>query len=210
MGKDVLSGRLLGRFRLLEEIGSGGMGVVYRAHDERLDRDVALKVLPEGSLADEGARRQFRQEAQALARLNHPNIATIFDFDSQQNTDFLAMELLTGQTLVDKLRPGPLPQGAVIQFGIQIAGGLAAAHTQGILHRDLKPANLGLTADGRVKILDFGLAKLLAPGPDDATQTATGAGWVKGTIPYMAPEQLAWPASTLRRDGAYEPSLYRP
>jgi tetratricopeptide (TPR) repeat protein len=190
MEKDVLSGRVLGHFRLLEEIGSGGMGVVYRAHDERLDRDVAVKVLPAGALTDEAARKQFRQEAQALARLNHPNIATIYDFDCQEDTDFLAMELLTGQTLADKLLAGPLPQSTVIQFGMQIAGGLATAHEQGILHRDLKPANLGLTADGRLKILDFGLAKLLQPGPDDATQTLTGAGWVKGTIPYMAPEQL--------------------
>jgi len=147
MGKDVLSGRLLGHFRLLEEIGSGGMGVVYRAHDERLDRDVAVKVLPTGALTDEAARRQFRQEAQALARLNHPNIATIYDFDCQEDTDFLAMELLTGQTLADKLLAGPLAQSMVIQFGMQIAGGLTTAHEQGILHRDLKPGNLGLTAD---------------------------------------------------------------
>jgi eukaryotic-like serine/threonine-protein kinase len=200
MGKDVLSGRVLGRFRLLEEIGSGGMGVVYRAHDERLDRDVAVKILPTGALADEAARRQFRQEAQALARLNHPNIATIFDFDCQEDTDFLAMELLTGQTLADKLLAGPLPQSTVIQFGMQIAGGLATAHEQGILHRDLKPGNLGLTADGRLKILDFGLAKLLQPGPDDATQTVTGAGWVKGTIPYMAPEQLRGQKTDARAD----------
>ena len=200
MGKDVLSGQVLGHFRLLEEIGSGGMGVVYRAHDERLDRDVAVKVLPAGALTDEAARRQFRQEAQALARLNHPNIAIIYDFDCQADTDFLAMELLTGQTLADKLLAGPLPQSTVIQFGMQIAGGLATAHEQGILHRDLKPGNLGMTADGRLKILDFGLAKLLQPGPDDATQTVTGAGWVKGTVPYMAPEQLRGQKTDARAD----------
>jgi len=200
MGKNALSGRLLGHFRLLEEIGSGGMGVVYRAHDERLDRDVAVKVLPTGALTDEASRRQFRQEAQALARLNHPNIATIFDFDCQEDTDFLAMELLSGQTLADKLLAGPLPQSTVIQFGMQIAGGLATAHDQGILHRDLKPGNLGLTVDGRLKILDFGLAKLLQPGPDDATQTVTGASWVKGTIPYMAPEQLRGQKTDARAD----------
>jgi len=200
MGKDVLSGRVLGHFRLLEEIGSGGMGVVYRAHDERLDRYVAVKVLPTGALSDEAARRQFRQEAQALARLNHPNIATIYDFDCQEDTDFLAMELLTGQTLADKLLAGALPQSTVIQFGMQIAGGLATAHEQGILHRDLKPGNLGLTTDGRLKLLDFGLAKLLQPGPNDATQTATGAGWVKGTIPYMAPEQLRGQKTDARAD----------
>ncbi|MFZ3210348.1 MAG: protein kinase [Terriglobales bacterium] len=200
MAKDVLSGRVLGHFRLLEEIGSGGMGVVYRAHDERLDRDVAVKVLPAGALSDEAARRQFRQEAQALAKLNHPNIATIYDFDSSEDADFLVMELLSGQTLHDKLLRGPLPQAAVVPVAIQIAGGLAAAHAQGILHRDLKPGNLGLTTDGRVKILDFGLAKLLQPGPNDATQTQTGAGWIKGTIPYMAPEQLRGEKADVRTD----------
>lgn len=193
MAKDVLSGRVLGHFRLLEEIGSGGMGVVYRAHDERLDRDVAVKVLPAGALSDEAARRQFRQEAQALAKLNHPNIATIYDFDSSEDADFLVMELLSGQTLHDKLLRGPLPQAAVVPVAIQIAGGLAAAHAQGILHRDLKPGNLGLTTDGRVKILDFGLAKL-APAPrpaDEATLTMgiTDPGTTVGTVNYMSPEQ---------------------
>ena len=139
MEKGVLTGRVLGHFRLLAEIGSGGMGVVYRAHDERLDRDVAVKVLPPGALSDEATRKQFRLEAQALAKLNHPNIATIYDFDSSEDTDFLVMELLSGQTLHDKLLRGPLPQAAVVPFAIQIAGGLAAAHAQGILHRDLKP-----------------------------------------------------------------------
>ena len=200
MEKGVLTGRVLGHFRLLAEIGSGGMGVVYRAHDERLDRDVAVKVLPPGALSDEATRKQFRLEAQALAKLNHPNIATIYDFDSSEDTDFLVMELLSGQTLHDKLLRGPLPQAAVVPFAIQIAGGLAAAHAQGILHRDLKPGNLGLTTDGRVKILDFGLAKLLQPGPDDATQTQTGAGWIKGTIPYMAPEQLRGEKADARTD----------
>ena len=200
MQKGVLTGRVLGHFRLMEEIGSGGMGVVYRAHDERLDRDVAVKVLPAGSLTDEAARKQFRLEAQALARLNHPNIATIFDFDSSEGTDFLVMELLSGQTLHDKLLRGPLPRALVVPLAIQIAGGLAAAHAQGILHRDLKPGNLGLTTDGRVKILDFGLAKLLQPGPNDATQTETGAGWIKGTIPYMAPEQLRGEKADERTD----------
>ena len=163
------------------------MGVVYRAHDERLDRDVAVKVLPHGRLANEVARRQFQQEAQALARMSHPNIATIFDFDSDGTTDFLAMELLTGQTLAQQLYSGPLAPRSVIEFGIQLAEGLAAAHQQGILHRDLKPGNLGLTADGRLKILDFGIAKLLTDATD-VTQTA--AGMVKGTLAYMAPEQI--------------------
>ena len=166
------------------------MGVVYRAHDERLNRDVAVKVLPAGSLANEETRKRFKQEAHALARLNHPNIATIFDFDCEGTTDFLVMELLARQTLADKLLAGPLPPNVVIEYGIQMAEGLAAAHQQGILHRDLKPGNLGLTAEGRVKLLDFGLAKLLTTDPADVTQSMTGVGLAKGTLAYMAPEQL--------------------
>lgn len=166
------------------------MGVVYRAHDERLNRDVAVKVLPAGSLAKEETRRRFKQEAHALARLNHPNIATVFDFDCEGTTDFLVMELLTRQTLADKLLAGPLPPSVVIKYGIQMAEGLSAAHQQGILHRDLKPGNLGLTAEGRVKLLDFGLAKLLTADPADVTQSMTGVGLAKGTLAYMAPEQL--------------------
>jgi len=198
MSSDPLIGHLLGHFRLLEQLGAGGMGVVYRAHDERLDRGVAVKVLPHGRLADHAARRRFKQEAQALARMNHPNIATIFDFDSEGTTDFLVMELLTGQTVAYQLLDGPLPIDSVIRFGIQLAQGLAAAHQQGILHRDLKPGNLGLTADGRLKILDFGVAKLLTPEPSDVTQTE--AGLVKGTLAYMAPEQLMGESIDARAD----------
>src|SRR6266853_226947 len=190
MSKEPLVGQLLGHYRLLEQIGAGGMGVVYRAHDEHLNRDVAAKVLPAGSLANEETRKRFKQEAHALARLNHPNIATIFDFDCEGTTDFLVMELLTRQTLADKLLAGPLPPNVVIEYGIQMAEGLAAAHQQGILHRDLKPGNLGLTAEGRVKLLDFGLAKLLTADPADVTQSRTGVGLAKGTLAYMAPEQL--------------------
>ncbi len=166
------------------------MGVVYRAHDERLNRDVAVKVLPAGSLADEETRRGFKQEAHALAKLNHPNIATVFDFDCQGTTDFIVMELLTRQTLADKLLGGALAPNMVIKYGLQMAEGLAAAHRQGILHRDLKPGNLGLTVDGRVKLLDFGLAKLLIAEPGDVTRSMTGAGLAKGTLAYMAPEQV--------------------
>jgi tetratricopeptide (TPR) repeat protein len=190
MSHDPLVGELLGHYRLLEQIGAGGMGVVYRAHDDRLNRHVAVKVLPHGTLADDDTRKRFKQEALSLARLNHPNIATVFDFDCEGTTDFLVMELLTGQTLADKLLAGPLPADIVIKYGIQMAEGLAAAHQQGILHRDLKPGNLGLTAEGRVKILDFGLAKLLTADPTDVTMSMTGAGLAKGTLAYMAPEQL--------------------
>ncbi len=176
------------------------MGVVYRAHDERLDRDVAIKILPPGSLVDEDQRKRFKREAQALAKLNHPHIATIYDFDCDGTTDFLVMELLTGQTLADKLLAGPLPENAVARFGIQMAEGLAAAHKQGILHRDLKPGNIGLTAEGSVKLLDFGLAKLLKSDAEDVTQSMTAPGLAKGTLAYMAPEQLRGENVDLRVD----------
>ena len=166
------------------------MGVVYRARDENLDRDVAIKILPPGSLEDEDKRRRFKQEAKALARLNHPSIATIYDFGCEGTTDYLVMELLTGPNLADKLRPGPLPQPLATSFAIQIADGLYAAHQQEILHRDLKPANVGLTTENRVKILDFGLAKLLKSDPLEATRSMTTPGLAKGTLAYMSPEQL--------------------
>jgi eukaryotic-like serine/threonine-protein kinase len=166
------------------------MGVVYRARDERLQRDVAVKILSHSSLVDEERRKNFKQEAQLLARLNHPNIATIYDFDSDGDIDFLVMELLSGQTLSDKLRSGPLEQSLLTEYALNMCAGLAAAHAQGILHRDLKPGNLALTSDGRLKVLDFGLAKLLQSQPDDITRSMTMAGAVKGTLAYMAPEQL--------------------
>jgi serine/threonine protein kinase/tetratricopeptide (TPR) repeat protein len=184
-------GQTLSHYHILEQIGAGGMGVVYRAHDERLDRDVALKVLPPGILADRG-RKRFRQEALALSRLNHPNIETVFDFDTQDGVDFLVMEHIAGVTLDHKLVEGALPERVISRLGIQLADGLAAAHQQGVVHCDLKPGNLIVTDDGRLKILDFGLAKLLHPVTENAvtttlteTQAATG-----GTLPYMPPEQL--------------------
>ena len=187
-----LVGRTLSHYRVLEEIGAGGMGVVYRAHDERLDRDLALKVLPSGTLADDAARRQFRTEALALAKLNHPNIATIHDFDSQDDLDFLAMELIPGHPLNKKLIDGPLSEREIQRLGVQFAAGLAAAHGQGVIHRDLKPANLFVTPDGRLKILDFGLAKLrhLDLSPDITQSLETTAAAISGTVPYMSPEQL--------------------
>jgi serine/threonine protein kinase len=184
-------GRTLGHYRIVEEIGAGGMGVVYRAHDERLDRDVALKVLPPGTLADDSARKRFRQEALALSRLNHPNIATVHDFDTQEEIDFLVTELVPGMTLDEKLLAGPLPEKEVVQIGLQIADGLETAHREGVIHRDLKPGNLRLTPDRRLKILDFGLAKRMDPA-DQATVTESFSAQrgPAGTLPYMAPEQL--------------------
>jgi eukaryotic-like serine/threonine-protein kinase len=191
----------LSHFRILEEIGAGGMGVVYRAHDEHLDRDVALKVLPAGLLADESARRRFRREALALARLNHPNVGAVYEFGGQDGVDFLVMELVSGVSLNARLSSGPLPGDEVLRLGTQLAEGLEEAHAQGIIHRDLKPGNLRLTTDGRLKILDFGLAEWLNAESDAApTITAVTSTHVSGTIPYMAPEQLRGHKADARTD----------
>ncbi len=183
----------LSHFRVLEQIGEGGMGVVYRAHDEHLDCDVALKVLPAGEFADETARKRFRKEALALSKLNHPNIAVVHDFDTQDGTDFLVEELIPGLSLNEMLLSGPLPEREIIALGSQLAEGLAAAHEHGVIHRDLKPGNLRVTPDARLKILDFGLAKVFhntAAGSDTATVSLSETQTVSGTFPYMAPEQL--------------------
>ncbi|OGD26005.1 MAG: hypothetical protein A2V57_10480 [Candidatus Aminicenantes bacterium RBG_19FT_COMBO_65_30] len=184
-------GRTLGHYRIIEKIGAGGMGVVYRARDERLERDVALKILPAGALADEETRKRFRREAMALSKLNHPNIATIHDFDTEKDLDFLAMEFISGVTLKERSISGALPEAEVVQLGKQAAGALEAAHEQGIIHRDLKPGNIMVTPKGLLKVLDFGLSKLLRPSETiDRTLTLTGTEGLTGTLPYMAPEQL--------------------
>ncbi len=186
-------GSTLSRYSILEQIGSGGMGTVYRAQDTRLKRDVAIKVLPAGLLTDDLARHRFRKEALALSQLNHPNIATVHDFDTQNGVDFLVMEYIEGTTLNSMLASGPMAERDVLQFAHQAAQGLAAAHEHSIVHRDLKPANLRVTHDRRVKILDFGLAELFKPGGDlglTATATSASTSGPPGTLPYMAPEQL--------------------
>ncbi|HEX6850844.1 MAG TPA: protein kinase [Candidatus Polarisedimenticolaceae bacterium] len=181
----------LGHYRLLETVGAGGMGVVFRAWDEHLERQVAVKVLPPGTLADDRARARFRDEARALSRLDHPNIATAHDFDTVDGRDFLVMEFVAGPALDEIARGAPVPEKRVLEWGIQLADGLAAAHAHGVIHRDLKPANLKLTPDGRLKILDFGLARLRRQEQEpDAGETATRTAAVAGTLPYMAPEQL--------------------
>ena len=186
-----MQGRTLGHYRLEEQLGAGGMGVVYRAFDTRLERDVAIKILPAGSLADETARRRFKKEALALSRLNHPNIATVHDFDSDGGVDFLVMEYIPGVNLSDKVVAGGLTEKEVLRIGTQLAQGLTAAHGQGVLHGDLKPGNLRLTPDGRLKILDFGLARLLQPlGTNSPTAFKTSTPVAAGTLPYMAPEQF--------------------
>ncbi len=180
-----------GQYRIIEKIGAGGMGVVYRARDERLERDVALKVLPPGALADEEMIKRFRREAMALSKLNHPNVATIYDFNTEKDVSFLAMEFISGVTLEQKLLSGAMPEAEVVQVGEQAAEALEAAHEQGVIHLDLKPGNIMVTPKGLVKVLDFGLAKLFRPaGTIGQTLTFTGPQALSGTLPYMAPEQL--------------------
>ena len=194
-------GQRLSHYLIQEQIGAGGMGVVYRAHDEQLDRDVAIKVLPPRMLADDAAQKRFRKEALSLARLNHPNIATIHEFGSENGVDFLVTEYIAGITLNIKLAQGPLPAAEVMRLGAQIAEGLAAAHQQGIVHRDLKPGNVRLTSDGRVKILDFGLAQIMPhPSETGVTATLTQSQETSGTLPYMSPEQLSGELADARSD----------
>lgn len=193
--------KTLSHYRIEEKIGAGGMGVVYRARDERLNRDVALKLLPSGTLSNETARKRFRNEALALSKLNHPNIATVHDFDTQDGVDFLVMEYVTGQSLADKLARGALAEKDVATLGAQIAEGLEEAHEQGIIHRDLKPGNIVVTPKGRVKILDFGLAKWLLPAGDkDVTRSLAETQGAAGTLPYMSPEQMRGDAVDNRSD----------
>jgi serine/threonine-protein kinase len=168
------------------------MGEVWRARDTRLEREVALKVLGRNLLSDEAARKRFRKEAQALAKLNHPHIAHVYDFATEEGIDFLVMELVPGETLSERLDRGPLAETEVLKIGRELAAGLAAAHAEGVVHCDLKPANLRLSRDGTLKILDFGLAKLKRPivtGDVTASMTASEIA-ISGTLPYMAPEQL--------------------
>jgi serine/threonine protein kinase/Tfp pilus assembly protein PilF len=199
-------GTTLGHYRIIEQIGAGGMGVVYRAHDERLDRDVAIKVLPEAVAGDPDRLARFEREAKALAALSHPNIAVVYGLESapagtDTETDTgtgrscLVMELLEGESLREVISSGRLTVGKAVEHAQAIADGLAAAHDKDIVHRDLKPENIFITADGRVKILDFGLAKLKTSEIDLTTETPTATletvgGAVMGTVPYMAPEQV--------------------
>jgi serine/threonine protein kinase/Tol biopolymer transport system component len=199
------AGAKLDGYEILGLLGAGGMGEVYRARDSHLQRDVAIKILASFTSADADLLRRFQQEAQAAAALNHPNILAVFQFGSFQGAPYLVSELLEGSTLRELLKTGPLPIRKSIDYGVQIARGLAAAHEKGIVHRDLKPENLFVTRDGRVKILDFGLARVTrheaAPDGSDATLTnATDPGTVMGTVGYMAPEQVRGQAADHRAD----------
>ena len=189
-------GTTLGPYSVTAKIGEGGMGAVYRARDTKLDRDVALKVLPEAFTSDPDRLARFEREAKVLASLNHPNIGAIHGFEESGDTKALVLELVEGPTLADRIAEGPIPIDDALPIAKQIAEALEAAHEQGVIHRDLKPANVKVKADGTVKVLDFGLAKAFQPGgssdPSDSptiTASATASGVIMGTAAYMSPEQ---------------------
>jgi serine/threonine protein kinase/Tol biopolymer transport system component len=191
----LTSGTKLGPYVIVSSLGAGGMGEVYRARDTRLGRDVAIKVLPEALANDADRLRRFEQEARTIAALNHPNILGIHDIGAHDGAPFLVSEFLEGQTLREKLESGPMPVRCAIEYALGIAQGLAAAHEKGIVHRDLKPENVFVTRDGRIKVLDFGLAKLVRPEGNHETAVtltspATLPGMVMGTVGYMSPEQV--------------------
>jgi len=188
-------GTTLGHYRIVEKIGAGGMGEVYRAHDERLDRDVAIKVLPAEVSDDPDRLARFEREAKAVAALNHPNIVTLHTIEEADGHRFITMEYVTGHTLAELIPRDGMALTRVLETAIPLAGALAAAHEKGVIHRDLKPSNVMVDDEGRVKILDFGLAKLRpepssTDGSEVMTETLTREGHVMGTLPYMPPEQL--------------------
>src|SRR6201998_1122827 len=203
----ILSGKRLGPYEILSAIGAGGMGEVYRARDTRLERIVAVKILPDHLSDRAELRERFEREARTVASLNHPHICTLHDIGQQDGTDFMVMEYLEGETLTDRLKKGPLPLVQVLQYAIEIADALDKAHRKGITHRDLKPGNIMLTKSG-TKLLDFGLAKLkkdttpanvtLSKVPTEDAVTAQGT--ILGTLQYMAPEQLEGKAVDARTD----------
>ncbi len=201
--KNVTPGSRLGPYEIVSRIGAGGMGEVWRAVDTRLDRHVAIKILPAEFAQNAQLQVRFEREAKAISRLNHAHICTLYDVGHEDGVSYLVMELLEGESLADKLTKGPLPPADVLRYGAQIAEALSLAHRAGIVHRDLKPGNIMLTKSG-AKLLDFGLAKSAAPvvtsSADDATVSPSGvtfvaphkpltaAGTIVGTFQYMAPE----------------------
>jgi serine/threonine protein kinase len=196
----------LGPYEIVSPLGAGGMGEVYRAKDPRLGRDVAVKVLPASFSNDPDRLRRFEQEARAAGILNHPNITAVYDIGSHDGAPYVVTELLEGETLRSRLAAGPLAARKALDNAIQIARGLAAAHEKGIVHRDLKPENLFVTKDSRVKILDFGLAKLKQSegSQEPETNLPTGSvgtepGVVLGTMGYMSPEQVRGKPADFRR-----------
>ncbi len=204
---ESMVGRTLGHYQIVSLVGAGGMGEVYRARDTKLDRIVALKILPAEVAADQERMRRFVLEARAASALNHPNVAHIYEIGDAEGVGFIAMEYVEGQTLAARTAAEPLDPAEVVGLGMQMADALAEAHSRGITHRDLKPANLMLTPRGQVKLLDFGLAKVNRPGGQEIdssldTLTRTARGVVMGTLPYMSPEQA------LGRDVDYRSDLF--
>jgi len=186
-------GQTISHYKITDKLGGGGMGVVYKAEDTRLGRDVALKFLPEGLQQDSTARKRFLREAKSAAALDHPYICKIYEVGEEEGQSFISMEYIQGQTLSQKLTEGPLPLRNALQMAIEIAEALNAAHKKDIVHRDVKPSNIMLTSDGHVKVTDFGLAKRVTPPEDqgeEITTALTREGSTLGTIPYMSPEQL--------------------
>ena len=201
------AGTRLGPYEVLAPLGAGGMGEVYRARDSRLKRDVAVKVLPPSYAKDPDRLRRFEREAEAAGALNHPNITAVYEFGTHDGSPYIATELLEGETLRARLAEGAIPVRKAADYAIQIAKGLSAAHEKGIVHRDLKPENLFVTPDGRVKILDFGLAKLALADEPEGQRTdlptasiGTEPGVVLGTLGYMSPEQVKGKPADARSD----------
>src|ERR1051325_9764206 len=196
MSETISANTTIGQYSVVSKIGEGGMGEVWRARDTKLGRDVAIKVLPAALSADAERLRRFEREAQAAGALNHPNILVIIHIGTHEGAPYIVSELLEGETLRERMAGAALPQRKALDYALQMARGLAAAHEKGIVHRDIKPENVFITDDGRVKILDFGLAKLTGAA-DAQSQTEvptrkvnTDPGTVMGTMGYMSPEQL--------------------